>query len=487
MQQLNSSFALKVLLATAFVGISGDLLLRTSSWGLNFPLWIAIGILTGFFLIRSSPFPVKRSAAFMLLPALVFSLCFFWRDSDELKIANGICVVLALGVMALRARSGNLRFASIVEYTVFIIAQWTLLIEQFARLILRDINWRGNEQLYKRISAVVKGLLLAAPLLIVFGLLFASADEAFSKVLTNLFRWDFETLVSNVGVTALAMVVAGGIYRRLFLDHRSGPVDLEPLPPSKTGGLGAIEVGVIFLLLDAMFALFVFVQFRYLFGTSDAIARLANVSYAQYARHGFFELTAVAGCALATLLGTHSVIRETQAKAHKIFAPAAAVLVALVFVVIASALYRMNLYVDSYGLTMLRVYTTSFILWLALAFVWLAATVLRNRRSHFAFGALVAGYVVVLGLNVCNPDGLIARVDLGSRFKSPDVDYLAGLSMDAAPAISEKLSALDDEKSRHMRALLKQHWGEQLRLADWRTINVSRLRVATEYHHLLVE
>ena len=72
----------------------------------------------------------------------------------------------------------------------------------------------------------------------------------------------------------------------------------------------------------------------------------------------------------------------------------------------------MVLYGSFYGLTEQRFYTIVFMLWLACVFVWFAATVLRGRRSSFVPGALVAAYTMLLALNLVNPDGLIARVNI---------------------------------------------------------------------------
>ena len=49
--------------------------------------------------------------------------------------------------------------------------------------------------------------------------------------------------------------------------------------------------------------------------------------------------------------------------------------------VIVSALQRMRLYTQEYGLTELRLYTTAFMLWIAAGGVWYLATVLGTTAS----------------------------------------------------------------------------------------------------------
>jgi hypothetical protein len=148
-------------------------------------------------------------------------------------------------------------------------------------------------------------------------------------------------------------------------------------------------------------------------------------------------------------------------------------LLALLAIVIASALQRMRLYMQQYGLTELRVYATGVILWLAVVCAWFALTVLRGRRHLFAIGALAAGFAATLTLNVVDPDALIARTNMTRP--AVDVGYLSGLSDDAVPTLVARLRRLPAEQRVFLaRALLDRTRGGR----DWRSWNLSRERSA---------
>lgn len=151
---------------------------------------------------------------------------------------------------------------------------------------------------------------------------------------------------------------------------------------------------------------------------------------------------------------------------------------------LASAIERMKLYVEAYGLTEQRVFTTGFMVWLTLAFVWLAVTVLQNKKDRFAFGALFAGFAVIFGLNYINPDGMIARIDMRVPNRV-DVDTLASLSLDAAPAISSRIGTLPSEQQRELKAQLQKNWQDQAGSSDWRSVTLSRLRYQATGHDWL--
>jgi hypothetical protein len=152
--------------------------------------------------------------------------------------------------------------------------------------------------------------------------------------------------------------------------------------------------------------------------------------------------------------------------------------VALLFVIMASGLHRMRLYWGAYGLTELRLYTTAFMLWLGVVFVWFAWTVLRGHRQKFAWGALMAAVEMMVLLHVANPDAMIVRVnasraDAATRF---DAIYAARLSADAVPPLLATLRAVDDSPTRcHAAERLLARWEGE---GDWRSWSLSRGRAS---------
>jgi hypothetical protein len=245
--------------------------------------------------------------------------------------------------------------------------------------------------------------------------------------------------------------------------------------------LGAVEVGVVLGLLNVLFACFVAVQFRYFFGGAARVMSITELTYSEYARRGFFELTWVAGLVLPLLLGAHALLRKNSPAAARIFRPLAGAQVGLLFVIMASAIARMRLYQSAYGLTELRLYTTAFMLWLGLVFIWFAWTVLvQSARQRFACGALVAAFVTVGLLHLVNPDAYIVRANAAharaGRFF--DADYAASLSADAVPALISALPSLkQDERCRVERAF-SENWIPNANALDedWRAWNFARWR-----------
>src|SRR5262245_32688069 len=152
----------------------------------------------------------------------------------------------------------------------------------------------------------------------------------------------------------------------------------------------------------------------------------------------------VAALSLPLLLASHWLLRKEKARGERIFRILAGIQVALLFVMMVSALQRMRLYQREYGLTELRIYTTVFMGWLAVVFIWFALTVLRGWRERFAFGAVVTGFIAIGALLAVNPDRLIAHVNVEHAIAGRDFDaaYAASLSADAVPELIASLPKL---------------------------------------------
>jgi hypothetical protein len=238
---------------------------------------------------------------------------------------------------------------------------------------------------------------------------------------------------------------------------------------------GLMETSVILGLMNLLFLSFVVVQIRYFFGGAQMIQQITTLTYAEYARRGFFELVWVALLVLPILLVVEYLLRKDNSLNIKVFRWLAGGQIALLFVIMASALSRMFLYQNEYGLTELRVYTTAFMFWLATVFVLFCATVLIGKRERFAFTTYVSALLFIAALQFVNPDALIARVNVErlSEGKFFDANYAADLSADAIPILTEDFPAMTIENRCVIRQRLLRRKNYEAN-KDWRSWNFSR-------------
>lgn len=277
-----------------------------------------------------------------------------------------------------------------------------------------------------------RGLIFAVILVLPFGALFWSADAAFAALAGSAPLPSLTSLPARVLVFALVLFGALGLAlaaRRIFAD-----------PALPTAKLSLSEWAVPLLFLDVLFLAFVAIQVTVLFGGHDHVLETTGLTYAEYARQGFWQLIA-AGALTLVVIATAVRVAGVRRRPHLIaLRVLLGTLCVLTIVTVASALHRLHLYEDAFGLTRLRLAAETLTWGVGgfLALVLLAGAV-RGLRAQFARTAVAAVALGLLAFSLSNPDGRIAErnVDRWRGTGDLDIVYLQGLSADVVPAVAE--------------------------------------------------
>lgn len=298
-----------------------------------------------------------------------------------------------------------------------------------------------------RIGSVGIGIAIAFPFLVVFALLFASADAVFSSAVTNLFdfrKWSIGEVIGRILLGAAFAWIAGGLF---IVAGRRTDTSMSPVLPRLRGLLSSTAGATTLLAVDALFVFFVALQIAYLFGGIDTL-NATGLTYSAYARRGFFELIAVAVLAGGLLFAVELVV----AKRSRLYVAAALALSVATLVIVASAAYRMQLYQLAYGWTEQRFYALAGIAWLGAGGACAAVLIWRDATRWLLHAAALVGLVVAIAINVIGPTAFVARQDLervidprglpDDAYRGLDAYYLATLGDGAIPTLVEYLPHL---------------------------------------------
>ncbi len=486
------------------LGLCADLLFYGRAPGLSAPLFVGLVLAAWAWLSRlegGAPSPANRwlGAAALLFAALVAV-----RAAPLLTALNVLAALSLLVLHGALARADSLlrlegwRLGLGVARAAIEAAMLPgpLAIAQAARL--RVSSGQGRALL-----VVGRGAALAAPALLVFTGLLAMADGIFASYLGDVLSLRLPFSLEGLGghvvlVGAVTWCVAGGLIVALR-EHPAGALLGPPLgslpaegetqrlsPPRSLRLLGWGEAVTVLALIDALFAAFMAIQGAYLFGGRSVLER-TGMTYADYARRGFFELVTVACLALGFLWVAALIGRRERLWQLRVFNGLCAAMVLLVLGMLASAALRMWLYEQAYGFTLLRLLTHSFMAWLAVVLLLFLAALLLARPRLFNLGAPASALVYVLALNLLNPDALIVRENV-ARYQATaklDVVYLATLSADAAPQLVGALPLVGEHRGqleaqlRDLKASLDETAARD-GLPGW---NASRARAAALLEH----
>ena len=491
-QPERSALAFAVLAAACELGLLANALLRVH-WGVNLALWVT-ALVGAMLWLAYSRKRIQGDGPIMLgLAAVCFAGGLAVRDTGLLAVLNVGAALSALVLLAMSVLGGpapRVALARVRDYVHAAALVGARTVLGGFPLLFRDARIRslGLTPRAGVFLGVLRGVLLATPLLIIFGALFMAADARFNDLVVKLLGFDFGTIGSHVAMIAFFAWISAGYLHGALVEKTPAPIrDLDEM------SIGAVEAGAVLVLLDLLFAGFIAVQAQYLFGGGMMVQQTAGLTYAEYARRGFFELAFAAALVVPVLLAINLLMRRESPRHERMFRWLAGALAVLVGLVMLSAAHRMRLYQDAYGLTEDRLVAFAFMIWIALLLVWFAATVLRSKGERFAIGAVVSGWIVLAGLNVANPDRLVAQVNLDrvAEGKSFDIHYAGRLSGDAVPVVLQALrtveprsmdwsggynpdGAVENANRCYLRDKL-QAWATDER-RDWRSWNLGRSR-----------
>lgn len=460
-----SPLALRLLLIAVVLGVFGDLFLQIRPWGVGVLLFASV-LFAACVLTRKLGGPaLSKSTTWLAIATIPLAALFAWRDADGLRALNGLLLFLCVGMVALRASLGAVYATSLGDLLWKGPLQWLVFLGEGSKLAASDVKWKGTFERkgLAQYAAVGRGLMLAVLPVGLFIVLLSNADAVFQHVITPNIAVDPEDAMTHFFIWGMATVLSAGFLRRLFLagtDPVKPPVVLNPAipapPPTK---YGITEIATVLISLNVVVGLFVAIQFRYLFGGTELVLATTGLSYAEYARKGFFELLTVVALSVPILMAMNGLLKRERLRDQKVFRCMAGLFIIQIFVVAASALDRMKLYVDFYSLSPLRLYAVAGMVFMMGVLALFLGTILRGRADRFAFGSLAWLATVVIGLNVINPDAMIARYNLLDRpGQRVDANLLASLSSDATPALLEGVARLKGEKAQVIREALNDRY-----------------------------
>lgn len=430
------------------LGWAFDFLFWEKAPGVNFALYVVLCMLVGVILLRTDGHRPARNVLLLFPLIAFFAALTFLRQEPMTLFLSGVLTLFLMGLFAISFLGGRWLSYNLFDYLKGFLHLLGSMIARplgFSAEVKRDISSNGEQigdkgRSASRVWPVVRGILIALPILAVFASLLSSADVVFGQrleELIELFRLEnlpeyiFRLVYILVGAYALA-----GVFLHAALHSKDENLvgEEKSVVPAF---LGFTEAAIVLGSVAVLFAAFVFIQFQYFFG-GQANIQIDGYTYSEYARRGFGELVAVAFFSLLLILGASGITRRETDTQRRVFSGLGIGIVVLVVVMLVSAFQRLQLYETAYGFSRLRTYTHVFILWLALLLVAVVVLEILHHERAFALAALVASLGFALSLGVMNVDGFIVRqnVDRAVQGESFDVSYLTSLSTDSVPALA---------------------------------------------------
>ncbi len=440
--------------------------------GLSWPLWV-IAVSVGLaLLVRQRSDQLRRPTYTLLALAIIASTGMSATDDDLTQF--GIIVLDTILLACAMLTTPMLNSEAITPFFVAkapFRALWIAIHETLHRS-----SQKATALTSTRARPVLRGTFIALALVSILAVLLSTADPTLAswrlEVLSYVPTWTF---VPRTIFFCILLTCTLGAYSWA----QSAKAVQEIQKPTARTWLGVTELRIILTSVTALLYLFIVLQISYLFGNAPQIAG-SGITYAEYARRGFGEMTIAATIVVLLVMGTEHEMALNKSK-NRIISGLGYALIAAVMILLASALYRIDLYEFAYGYTNTRVYGRVLILMVMAAVV--ALTIELARGFHFGRITrqfMMIGVVTFIGITWWNEDAWIARKNIEQFLTSPnssrqplDVAYLARLSQDATPAIATAMTKLPPDLQAQLIAAIKKK-ASYTKTESWYTWNYRR-------------
>lgn len=416
----------------------------------------AICVLLGGIFI--SIFGIFGGFAFGYLISMVMFISVFtvyFIKCKNASIFSLLCIALSLGNSAvfITTTNGSVKFFGvIISFVLLVVGTYGLAFGKTAgnRATLGIIGsalstignigvsvkslLSGSEGSKKSIGKVMLGLLCAVPVLIVIVPLLIKSDDAFSGMMSSIFSGS-----GNLLLTVLKAVF--GIVISLFALSYGFSLKANRITPIKHVKIKNIDNVCIISFLSAIavcYLLYLFSQLAYFFSAFKGFLPNGDITYSQYARKGFFEMCVIAVINLLLVFFSLLLAKKQDGRVSIGISVISTFIAVFTLIIIATAISKMVLYISEYGMTVLRVTTSSFMLFLAIVFLTVILRIYINNINIVKTTLITAGIIVLL-LGTVNVNHICAKYNYNAynlkKTNTIDIEAMYNLGDEGIPYI----------------------------------------------------
>lgn len=419
------------LLCSAVCGFSCALLYCDAKAGINVPVFSAIWLVCVIICLKSMGLYTRQRVVPLAAGMMLLGLSTAMTANYEVQFINRAGIVLLMAMILLRSfcQTGRWQFGKYFTAVFGLIFAAVSRLPDPLRCLNRLRRGKGQARSGKGLY-VLLGLAVSLPLAFVVVALLGSADAVFGMMVARALNFNIDLsggVLTSFKALWLFLLGFFGLFCTLAGQAQS-PVDSAVKETKRREPVTAITFVSV---LAAIYLLFCSVQIIYLFIGREA-GLPEGVTYAGYARRGFFQLLFV-----SMLNAVGVVFCSWKFRESRVLRVLLTLVCACTYILIASSAYRMLMYVDVYGLTFLRILVLWFLGVLAVLMAGIVVSLYRRGWNLFRFTFCVC-LSLWLVFSFAKPDRIAAQYNL-ERFGVTDDTVrltLYELSLDAAPVMA---------------------------------------------------
>lgn len=295
-------------------------------------------------------------------------------------------------------------------------------------------NGRG-----KVFGKILLSCLCAVPVVVVVLPLLLASDAAFQGMMRSMFSDTPESLAKVIaGILLSVPLISYGF----SLKNRR----VSKIKSGNSKGMDSIYIVSFLSVISACYVLYLFSQLAYFFSAFQGFLPNGKITYAEYARKGFFEMCTIAVINLAIVFSALLLAKKKNGKAGRGVQAVTTFICLFNLIIIATAISKMILYIDAYGMTVLRLTTSAFMVFMGIVFISLILRIYSAKINILKTGLISAGCIVLI-LGTANVNRICAAYNYESycsgKLDSIDVDAIYHLGDEGVPYLVKLTEAPD--------------------------------------------
>ncbi len=316
---------------------------------------------------------------------------------------------------------------------------FTLVIPNIPTAVASIFIGRGQKK--KTALKALLGVAIALPVLFVVVPLLISSDAAFSGLAKK--------LESNLGPTIVKVII--GLNIALFMISYCFALTKKETREAKESGFGGFDNTILVSFLSVLsicYLTYLFSQLAYFFSAFKGfLPKDYSFTIAQYARRGFFEMAIIAAINLAIIFTILLLSKKEKGKICVASRMLCTFIGIFTLIIIATAISKMVLYINHFGMTILRITTSSFMVFLAIVFISLMIRIFVAKICVLRT-ALVTASIILITLSIVNVNQVIAAYNYysykGKTLEKIDIQTIYDLGDEGVPYL---IKLAEDEDS----------------------------------------
>ncbi len=407
-----------------------DILFVNKSYGISSLIFVLL-FLSIFLYINKNSINIKVNLGwFLILASILLSSRYALFSNNILNTLNVIVIpiLLILGLIIIRYNNNSNLLSQLTT------AFFQQILPRSFENIFKPFNFLGQfikrkEETSETKRNIIKGIIISIPLIFVLILLLSSADKMFNYFIINAFKFNNLNFSETLGHLLLVLVLF--FYFFGFMWSFNYPFEIFSYNKKNKTELDGTIIITLLVLINILYAIFCAIQTKYLYGNNDKILP-DGLSYAQYAREGFFQLVTVTIINLLIILIITKMGKYHHDKAIKLSKVLMNIILLFTLIMLYASHYKLSLYEDAYGFTFLRFFVHYTILAIFILIILFSIGIWRPKINLMKY-SIVLLIVMYLFINFFNADKFIANknFDRYEKINKIDASYITHLTPDA--------------------------------------------------------